>query len=391
MVRSARLWIGISIVWIPLAFLFDGVTVLVLPLRLGADQTSLGIVSLIGIGIAAGIQPVMGAITDRLRLRIDRRLFLAAAAVPAIAGVVALVSSTSLLAAAIAYIVVQVAAASMQAAQQTLIPEHVPTRDHGRAAGFKAAFDIGGSFVAFLVLGGLLGSGSLRSAAGVIAAAVLIGVLTVWLLVPRAALRAPPAPGRAPLPAGLLSLTLSRFLFLFGTYGVGRFLVGLVAERLALPADRVLDEAGGLLALFTLVTAAAALATGRFTDVGRARRLMISGAAVAATGIIVLVPATGIVGVIAGGCLMALGTGAFVTGNWAATTTLVPRDEAGRLMGVANLGTGLAAAAAGILGPVIDAEGFGPALVLAAAASAAAVIPIAGQGAARAHGREITA
>jgi hypothetical protein len=42
-------------------------------------------------------------------------------------------------------------------------------------------------------------------------------------------------------------------------------------------------------------------------------------------------------------------------------------------MGIANLGTALAAAAAGLVGPVIDAAGFAPALIAAAAVSAASL------------------
>ncbi|MFL5749559.1 MAG: hypothetical protein ACJ767_02945, partial [Chloroflexota bacterium] len=49
---------------------------------------------------------------------------------------------------------------------------------------------------------------------------------------------------------------------------------------------------------------------------------------------------------------------------------------AGRLMGVANLGTALAAAVAGLVGPVIDLAGFAPALLVAAVVSAAAAVPL---------------
>ena len=73
---------------------------------------------------------------------------------------------------------------------------------------------------------------------------------------------------------------------------------------------------------------------------------------------------------------MAAGTAAFVTANWAATTALVPAEASGRLMAIANLGTGFAAAAAGALGPLIDTAGFVPALLLAAVASTAAVLPL---------------
>ena len=45
-------------------------------------------------------------------------------------------------------------------------------------------------------------------------------------------------------------------------------------------------------------------------------------------------------------------------------------------MGIANLGTGGAAACAGLLGPLIDRGGFTPAIVLAVLATLAALAPV---------------
>jgi MFS family permease len=82
-------------------------------------------------------------------------------------------------------------------------------------------------------------------------------------------------------------------------------------------------------------------------------------------------------GVIVAGLLMSLGSAAFVSANWAATTDLTTPATAGRLMGIANIGTGGAAAFAGLLGPVVDGGGFVPALLIAAAVAALAGIPLA--------------
>jgi len=382
-----RLLLGISVAWIPLAFLFDGVTVLMLPLRLAGDATNVGLVSMAGLALAAGLQPVAGWASDRLRDRVDRRAFLAAAAVPALLGLWLLVGTTGLLAALVGYVVLQVGATSLQAAQQTFIPEHLDADRRGRASGLKAAFDVGGAFLAFLVLGALLAAGSLAPAATVVSVLLVAAVALVLLLVPPA-LRSDTRPGPSrgwsfELPPGLASLIAARFLFLLATYTVGRFLVLLVSERLAIPLERAVEQAGWLLALLTLTTAVAAIPMGWVADRASRRTPMIVGAVVAAAGILLLVPSLGLAGILSGGLLMSLGTAAFVTANWAATADLVPPRESGRLMGVANLGTGLAAAAAGAFGPLIDASGFVPALVLAALASAAAALPLLIHGIAR--------
>ena len=374
--HRAGFWLGISVLWIPLAFLFDGVTVLILPLRLGGEAATVGVVSLIGLGIAAGLQPVAGWLSDEVRDRFDRRTFLAVAAVPAVGGLWLLVGTTTLLAALVGYIVLQAAATAMQAAQQTFIPEHLERSEQGRGSGLKAAFDVGGSFLAFLLLGTLLASGDLFGPAVTITVLLGLAVALVFVLVPPVERLPASVRVRVGLPPGLGPLIVARFLFLFATYGVGRFLVLLVAERLELDPARAVGDAGGLLALFTLATAVCAVPAGWVADRRSSRDVMTAGAAIGAIGIVVLVPSAGLAGVMAGGLLMSLGTAAFVTANWAATTALVRRDDAGRLMAIANLGTGLAAAAAGALGPLIDAAGFTPALVILATASGAAVIPL---------------
>jgi MFS family permease len=353
--------LGVSVLWIPLAFLFDGITVLVLPIRLSGGATDIGLVSFVGLALGAAVQPVVGWLSDRFRHVLDRRVVAAGAAVPAIAGVWLLVGTVGVAGAIVGYGVVQIAAATIQAGQQTLIPEHVRPRLRGRAAGLKTAFDVGGSFVAFLALG-----------------AVIAAVVVMLLLVPPRVARPVPRPPIRPLelPPGLGSLIASRFLFLLATYAVGRFLLLLVAERLAIPPERAADEAGGLLALFTLVTALAAIAFGWLADRFAQQELMVVGALVAGVGIAVLVPAAGAAGLVAGGLVMSIGTAAFITANWAATTAVVPPADAGRLMGIANLGTALAAAVAGLVGPLIDLAGFAPALVVAALVSATAAIPL---------------
>lgn len=389
--RGTGFWIGLSVLWLPLAFLFDGVTVLILPMRLGADAGTIGLVSMAGLGLAAAAQPMAGWLSDRLRGQVDRRAFLAVAAVPAVLGLWLLVGTTTLVGAVIAYVVIQVAATSMQAAQQTLVPEHLDRVEQGRGAGLKTAFDIGGSFLAFLVIGAVLVSGDVTAAAGVITLLIVVAVALVFLLVPARQRLPTPVRQGVRLPEGLRTLIVARFLFLFATYGVGRFLVLLVAERSGLDPARAVGDAAGMLAMFTLATAAGAVAVGWVADRRSRRDIMVAGALIAAVGIAVLLPPAGLPGVVAGGLLMSLGTAAFVTANWAATTTLAGRDDAGRLMAIANLGTGLAAAAAGALGLIIERAGFAPALLIAATASAAAIIPILSNPAALGNPKETSA
>jgi MFS family permease len=382
-----RLPVGISVMWVALAFVGDGLASLVLPALLASNAdtaTAIGLISFVGLGLAVAAQPIAGSLSDRWRDGLDRRWFIALLVVPTILGLVALAAARSVPAVAVAFIVVVVAASGVQAGQQTLIPEAVPSGQRGRAASLKTAFDIGGAFVAFVVLGAVLEAGGVAAAAAVTAIVVVGGlaVMTVTVAPCVPATRAPKVPRpdasrpRA-IPIGFWELVASRFLFLFGIYAVGRFLLLLVADRVAVPADTAVAETGGLLALFTLTTAGAALALGPAVDrIGR-RRLAVVGAATGAAGVALFVAPAGLAGVIVAGTLMSIGTAAFTTANWAALTDLAPPADAGRLMGLANVGTGGAAAAAGLVGPVIDAWGFAPALLVATVATVLSLVPIA--------------
>ena len=178
------------------------------------------------------------------------------------------------------------------------------------------------------------------------------------------------------MPPGFVRLVVSRFLFLFGTYAMGRFLLLLVADRSGIDPAQAADATGGLLAIFTIATAVAALTFGRLADRRGRDGIMVLGIVVSAVGILAFAPSFGVPGVALGGLVMAVGTGAFVAANWAALTDLSPAEDAGWLMGLANIGTGGAAACAGLLGPVIDGVGFTPAILVAAIATAAAFIPV---------------
>lgn len=382
-----RVAVGISVMWVALAFVGDGLASLVLPALLASNAdtaTAIGLISFVGLGLAVAAQPIAGSLSDRWRDDLDRRWFIALLVVPTILGLVALAAARSVPAVAVAFIVVVVAASGVQAGQQTLIPEAVPSGQRGRAASLKTAFDIGGAFVAFVVLGAVLEAGGVAAAAAVTAIVVVgaLAVMTVTVAPCVPATRAPKVPRpdasrpRA-IPIGFWELVASRFLFLFGIYAVGRFLLLLVADRVAVPADTAVAETGGLLALFTLTTAGAALALGPAVDrIGR-RRLAVVGAATGAAGVALFVAPAGLAGVIVAGTLMSIGTAAFSTANWAALTDLAPPADAGRLMGLANVGTGGAAAAAGLVGPVIDAWGFAPALLVATVATVLSLVPIA--------------
>ena len=82
MLRRARLLLGISIFWLALSVLSDGVNTLVLPLRLsdlsaGDHQaTTLGLLTFAGLFAGAFIQPIAGTFSDHWQSALGRRGFI---------------------------------------------------------------------------------------------------------------------------------------------------------------------------------------------------------------------------------------------------------------------------------------------------------------------------
>ena len=417
----ARLLVGISVFWLALSLLFDGLTVLVLPATLArmvpeaVQATLLGLITFVGLLAAMLVQPLAGAASDMTRARWGRRGFLALSVLAILAGLVVFGATSLPAMVAVGYVLTQVAGSSAQAAQQGFIPDLVPAGWRGRAAGLKGAVDVGGAFLAFVFLGSLLEHGGTANALVAVIAVVVVTFVLMLLLVSEVPPREPDrwtpgpaqgAPGGNERPGGggrvrgtawsaikasysfdrtrypaFGRLVLSRFLFLLGTYAVGRFFLFYVGDRLGLEADAAAVEAAMLLATLTLISALASVPSGWAADRFGRGLLLRAGAVLSAVGAVLLIFAGGAVQILLFGGLLSLGSAAFGSANWAATTDVIPSAEAARYMAIANVGTAGAAAAAGLAGPLVDlanqirpSAGYPSLFVLAAIAFAASAL-----------------
>jgi len=370
--------------------LSDGLSALLLPylvlvaVNSALPATFLGLVTLAGLALGMIIQPVAGALSDTMRRR--RPMMIGGAAI-AFVGLAALgVGSTiGVLAVLLGYLVAVAGANITQAGLQAMIPDRVPGSRRGRAAGLKGLMDVGGAFAAFAVLAVLLADG--RVVIGLVVLGAGLSLTVAVGAFSGAASERSTRPPRADLnPSTLWSglgqrrafttLLISRFFFLLGIYAVGRFLLLFMGHRLGLDAEATASEAGIVLAMLALLTAVASVPAGWAADRMGRRPMMVGGAAVAAIGMGLLPLAENTPQITFLGGLLALGTASFGAGSWALATDLVPRKEAGRHMGLANYATAGAAAAAGLLGPIVDAgesmaPGIGFTVVMLLAATAA--------------------
>lgn len=372
---------AVSIGWLGISMVQDAVPAILLPHQLLAtghgQATTLGLVTLGALALAAFVQPVAGRISDAH----GRWPVIMAGVGLGVAGLVLLIAPTTMMVGALAAVVgVSIA----QAGYQPLLPRLIPADRRGRASGLKSALDVAGATLGFFLLAALLAEG-----ASLGAVAVLGGALAVPFALARALLpgdnrgRGDPARPAAgwrqlvrDLPPGLVRLVLARFCFLLGIYGVGRFLLLFVGDRMSLDADAAAAQAGLALGLLALVTVAASVPSGWLADRLGRRPLMLAGGALAAAGIGLLPTAGSIELVLVFGVLMAVGSAAFTASSWAALADLTATADAGRLLALANFGTAGAAAAAGAFGLVIDAgdalgTGIGFSIAFAACAVAA--------------------
>ena len=402
--RQLRLLFGISVFWLALSVLFDGVNTLVLPLQLSefADQshqaTILGLLTFVGLIAGALVQPIAGTFSDRLQPFLGRKGFIGIGLVLSLASLYFFATSHSIAGATIGYLAIQVSASIAQAGQQGLIPDLVDENRRGLASGLKGFMDLTGAMLGFVILGQLLGSGQSLPAIGVIAAILVLAYLLATLLTPEdrankgSVVKTRTISLREIFRIDLvqqttfLRLVLARFLFLLGIYATGRFLLFFVADRLGLSEAQAAEQAGNLLAGLALITILASPLTGWLADrIGRVP-LMIAGAIFSAVSALMLIGAHSAGQILLFGGLMSLGSAAFAGGSWALLADLVPKNQSARYFGLANFSTAGSAATAGLFGPVIDwvervtpGLGFSVLFVLASIVFLASVLPLKGR------------
>ncbi|MBN2390456.1 MAG: MFS transporter [Anaerolineae bacterium] len=148
---------------------------------------------------------------------------------------------------------------------------------------------------------------------------------------------------------------ISRLAFLVSVTNLSGFVLYFLQGRLGFTQEMAAGPASQMMMLVGVFILLSALPAGWLVDrIGRKKVVAWSGLiATVGTGIILF--ATSLTLVFAGGSIIGIATGVFYTASWALGTSLVPKDEAGRYLGISNLaGAGAGAVGAYIGGPVAD-------------------------------------
>ena len=148
---------------------------------------------------------------------------------------------------------------------------------------------------------------------------------------------------------------VNRLAFLVGVVNLTSFAVYFLQARLNLPNEKAAGPTGTLMQIVGVCILAFALLGGWLADRFSRKRLVAFAGVVAAAGIFIVVLAPDLTVIYVGGLFIGAATGIFYTANWALGTLLVPKEQAGRYLGISNLaGAGAGAVGAFIGGPIAD-------------------------------------
>jgi len=336
-------------------------------------NTALGLVSFVGLLLAAVAQPVMGALSDRSTSRWGRRIpFLVGGSLANLVLLSLAVLAGDVWLLAIVILLIQLSSNAIQGAYQGLIPDQVPPEQHGVASGIKTLAEMPAVVVGPLVVGLILGIDGWSVTARALAAVgvvqvvyVVVALVTLWRVQdPPRERPADPSPVwqtvrdtfRIDWRANhdLRWWLVNRALFWFALLTLRTFLINYVEQVIGLSPTEAQRLTGMLSSVLGVLVLLAVLPSGYIADrVGRRPVLMASGV-VAAAGAFVLLAARSIPVMFGAGVLLGLGGGFFFTSSWALVTNLVPKGEEARYLGITNLATAGGSAAARLTGPLID-------------------------------------
>lgn len=361
--------------WVGLSFMWNALHPIILPavlLNYVPDEkknTYLGLLTFVGLLIAMIVQPLSGALSDGWKSRYGRRRPLIAL------GTLFDFLFLSILAWAggltwlfVGYIGLQLSSNIAHGPLQGLLPDSVPKDQLGVASSFKTFMDMLSLIAASLLAGRLLDSAS-RDPTSIML--VVIGLLAVSAAITIFGVRESPSLTGRGMPEGqgegnFLSqfkinfrenasywwLIAERALFLLGIYGVQAFAQYYLQDVIRVPDPP--KQTGDLLAVLTGALVLLVLIGGWLTDKYGAKRILTIATYVSAVGILLMLLATDMRGLMIFGGVLGAGIGLFLTSNWALANSLAPEAEAGKYLGLTNLATAGSGALARLEGPALD-------------------------------------
>ena len=316
-------------------------------------NTALGLTTAAGLLVATFTQPLIGALSDRTRSRWGRRVpFFILGTLLSIGSLFAVALAPSLALLALAFMGYEFASNTALAPWQALLPDQVAPSRRGAASGLKTMFEILAFVAGRRTAGYLIADGQILAS---VAVAALVFGLSMFLTALAARevrgsnpakkigsqLPRPPGAvaGKTPWPPGFGWWFLNRGLFWGGLIALSSFVLFYLEDVVGMSFAQASRFFGDLSLVLGLSLLAVALPAGRLSDrIGR-RPLIVASCMIAILGNAVLLTARSRPTLILGGGLLGLAAGTYLASNWALATDLVPRSQAARYLGIANIAT----------------------------------------------------
>jgi MFS family permease len=357
--------------WVGLSFMWNSLHPIILPAVLlsyvpdAKKNTYLGLLTFLGLILAMVIQPLSGALSDGWKSRFGRRRpLIVLGTLFDFVFLSILAWSGGLVWLFIGYIGLQLSSNIAHGPLQGLLPDRVPRSQMGVASSLKTFMDMLALIIASLLAGRMLDSVSRDPTAIML---VVIGLLAVSAAVTIFGVKEQPAREDERTDwNGLIDqfkidfqknksywwLIAERALFLLGIYGVQAFAQYYLQDVIRVPDPP--KQTGDLLASLTVALIILVLIGGWLTDKYGAKRVLIFATYISAVGILLMLLATDMRGLLIFGGVLGAGIGLFLTSNWALANSLAPGDEAGKYLGLTNLATAGSGALARLEGPALD-------------------------------------
>lgn len=342
----------------------------ILELTPGHRNTILGFTTFVGLIVASVTQPLMGSLSDRTQSRWGRRLpYLGSGVVFLIIGLIWIVVAPTFALLLIGVVLLQLASNTVQGPWQALIPDYVPDQQLGLASGLKLLCEGFAAVVGRVVAGHLIGlvpvwgHAAVGAAIAVPALCLLLGLAITAYGIRSAPPDSPIVPRRSVRKAITLSFSvdlrthpafgwwfLNRLFFWSAMIAVSIFLLFYIIDVVgatAAEAQRFIGQATAVLGGGLLLCAIPAR---RLIDQLPRKTMVFVSGLIACTGTLVVLITREYVGLMIGGGLIVSGVGIYSISSWALITTIVPRAEAARYLGIANIATAIGSAIARLIG-----------------------------------------
>jgi Na+/melibiose symporter-like transporter len=367
----------VTIFGLAMTALWSSLHSIILPLRIadfvpaGRQATYLGLLTVTGLVLAIATQPIAGALSDRSGSRWGRRRpFILIGAVATLAFLPGISLAGSLAALFAVYYFLQLSANTALGPYLAFFPDLVPEKKRGLASGIKGLLEVAGAGASIWLIGQLMGNYS--SGAGSrwlwlslgILGAVFLGTMLATVFLVR---ESPGSGGPRPSLKSVLTKTfridaqanpdfirfvLCRLFFVIPLTAFQAF--GLYFFRDYLAVTNPAAVMGNFTLISSLCMLGVVFPAGRLSDKLGRRPIALASGIIGALGIGLLFFFRSYQSILTSAILMGIGFGGLMSTNWALAVDVVPRDEAGRYIGLTNLASAGGSALARLKGPMID-------------------------------------